>query len=267
MMLDLVRVMLQLLIDTSNVLLNSQITVGVESLLQIVAFSMFAFGVVFAVQDYFNGIDNSNFQYANNNFIDMVIPIIFSSLYTASFVLGTKLLFQLVTSFSTDILQAAQLQYTINYENWNPPGFIESITQPDLNGIVIIIFLIVVIISAWDLFKEIVTKVPLLILTMIVGSIKPFAIARGNVDEIIVYIKSVIGISLVLIIKLFFFTWGLAMILSPQSEMLVLGIGLVIASKYVDNALGDFANSMATQYGGRNAVSSTIRNLSMVKGL
>lgn len=267
MMLDLVRVMLQMLIDTSNILLNSQVTIGVESMLQVVAFSMFGLGVVFAVQDYFNGIDNSNFQYANNNFIDMVIPVVFSSLYTSTFIVGAKLLFLMVTSFSTDILEAAQYQYTINYEMWKTPGFLESITNPDLSGIVIIIFLIVIIISAWDLFKEIVTKVPLLVLTMIVGSIKPFSIARGNVDEIVVYIKSVIGISLVLIIKLFFFTWGLAMILSPQSEMLILGIGLVIASKYVDNALGDFANTMGTQYGGRNAVSSTIRNLTMIKGL
>lgn len=267
MMLDIVTVMMQMLIDTSNVLLNSQLTIGVESILEVVAFSMFALGLIFAVQDYFNGIDNSNFQYANNNIIDMIIPIVFSSIYTASFVEGTKLLFLIVTSFSTDILEAAEYQYTLNYEAWSPPSFWESITNPDLSGIVIIVFLIVIIISAWDLFKEIVTKVPLLILTMMVGAIKPFTIARGNVGEIIVYAKSVIGISLVLIIKLFFFTWGLAMILSPQNTTLILGIGLVIASKYVEKALGEFATSMATQYGGRNAVSSTIRNLSMIKGL
>lgn len=264
MLLAFVNFSLSSLMSISSNLLNNVISVAIMDLAQAVALLMFALGLTFGVYDYFNGIDNSNSQYANNNIADKIIPIMVSSVFASSYIKATKLTFNVIQKMTVDILKVNQAGMVIELENYADLPIFEKFTHYVGPGVAIIV-LAIILFSVWDLFKEGVTKVPLLLLTMITGSIKPFSIARGNVDEIFGYIKSIIGIGLVFMMKLMFFTWGIAMILVPHTDSLIVGVGLVIASKNVEKGLGELGTSLSTNYGMRNAMSSAARILSMAK--
>lgn len=264
-MLTFVNFILASMVAVSNTLLDSVITQVTTDLIQAIAIGMFAIGLTFSIYDYFNGLDNSNAQYSNHNFGDKLVPIIISGAYTCTYVKLTLLTFTAVQKLSVDILNVTEAGYVIEMDKYSNLPFLTKFTHYVGPGMMILV-LGIIIFSAWDLFKEVMTKAPLLIITMGVGAIKPFSIARGNVDEVFTYIKSIFGIGLVMTIKLMFFVWGISLILVPDTTSLCVGIGLVIASKNVEKALGELGNSISTQYGGRNGISNAMRNFSLAKG-
>lgn len=264
-LLTFVNFILASMVAVSNTLLDNVVTQVATDLIQGIAVGMFALGLTFSIYDYFNGLDNSNSQYSNHNFADKLVPIIVSSIFTSSYVKLTMLSFTAVQKMSVDILKITEAGYVIEMDKYAELPFLTKFTHYVGPGMMILV-LVIIIFSAWDLFKEVMTKAPLLLITMGIGAIKPFSIARGNVDEVFSYIKSIFGIGLVMTLKLMFFVWGISLILVPDTTSLCVGLGLVIASKNVEKGLGDLGNSISTQYGGRNAISSTMRSFSMAKG-
>lgn len=264
-LLTFVNFALASLMAISNNLLDNSVSIAIMDVTQLVAIGMFGLGVMFTAYDFFNGVDNSNSQWANNNFVDKLTSLAMASVFTTTYIEATKLAFTAIQKMTVDVLNVTQSGFLIELDNYNDLPFLDKFTHYIGPGLAIII-LIIIIFSVWDLFKEGVTKVPLLLLTMIVGCVKPFSIARGNVDEVFGYIKSIIGIGLVLMMKLMFFTWGISMIMVPHTDSMIVGIGLVIASKNVEKGLGELGTTLSSSYGMRNAMGGAVRSLSMAKG-